>query len=191
MKDNVLKKEWSKKDVKRVRNLMQGKVNEKTTKGIGYSKIQKVYKEGDIWDEDGRTWTIKNGIKQNITKYDNVKKLVRTPLFCPNCKKQMKHRDDADYYRVHKRCYECQLYFESELKQKGLWEDYLKKLHNNEIDAFIKDFKNWTKEQINNESNESFISEQGDVEKWVGGIDKSRALESLDETIKYLESLKK
>ena len=34
----------------------------------------------------------------------------------------MKHRDDADYYRVHKRCYECQLYFESELKQKGLAE---------------------------------------------------------------------
>ena len=191
MKDNILKKEWSKKDVKRARNLIQGKVNERTTKGIGYSKKQKVYNEGDIWKEDGRTWTIKNGIKQNITKYDNVKKLVRTPLFCPNCKKQMKHKFDADYYRVHKHCYECQLYFESELKQKGVWEDYVKKLHNNEIDAFIKDFKNWTKDQIKNQSNESFISEQGDVEKWVGGIDESRALESLNETIKYLKSLKK
>ena len=191
MKDNILKKEWSKKDVKRARNLIQGKVNERTTKGIGYSKKQKVYNEGDIWKEDGRTWTIKNGIKQNITKYDNVKKLVRTPLFCPNCKKQMKHKFDADYYRVHKHCYECQLYFESELKQKGIWEDYVKKLHNNEIDAFIKDFKNWTKDQIKNQSNESFISEQGDVEKWVGGIDESRALESLNETIKYLKSLKK
>ena len=141
MKDNILRKEWSKRDVKRARNLIQGKVNERTIKGIGYSKNQEIYNEGDVWEENGRTWTIKNGIKQNITKYDNVKKLVRTPLFCPSCKKQMKHKFDADYYRVHKHCYECQLYFESELKQKGVWEDYVKKLHNNEIDAFIKDFE--------------------------------------------------
>ena len=191
MKDNILRKEWSKRDVKRARNLIQGKVNERTIKGIGYSKKQETYNEGDVWEENGRTWTIKNGIKQNITKYDNIKKLVRTPLFCPSCKKQMKHKFDADYYRVHKHCYECQLYFESELKQKGVWEDYVKKLHNNEIDAFIKDFEKWTKDQINNNSNESFISEQGDVEKWVGGVDKTRALDSLDETIKYLKSLKK
>ena len=180
MKDNILRKEWSKRDVKRARNLIQGKVNERTIKGIGYSKKQETYNEGDVWEENGRTWTIKNGIKQNITKYDNVKKLVRTPLFCPSCKKQMKHKFDADYYRVHKHCYKCQLYFESELKQKGVWEDYVKKLHNNEIDAFIKDFEKWTKDQINNNSNESFISEQGDVEKWVGGVDKTRALDSLD-----------
>ena len=40
-------------------------------------------------------------------------------------------------------------------------------------------------------SNKSFITEQGDMETWTGGIDKNRALESLEKTIEYLENLKK
>ncbi len=79
--DNVLKKEFQKKDVERLRNLMQGKSSERTTEGIGYSKKEIFYKEGDIWEEKGRKWTIKNGIKQNITKYDDIKKLIKVPLF--------------------------------------------------------------------------------------------------------------
>ena len=124
MKENILKKEWSKKDVQRARNLIKGKTGDRTTKGIGYTKKQEFYNEGDTWEENGRTWTIKNGIKQNITKYDNVKKLVRTPLFCPNCGSQMKHKYDKDFYRVHKKCYSCVLQFESDLKQIGAWEEY-------------------------------------------------------------------
>ena len=66
--ENVLKKEWSKKDVNRARNLIQGKTNTKTTEGIGYSKKEEFHKEGDVWVENGRNWTIKKGLKQNITK---------------------------------------------------------------------------------------------------------------------------
>ena len=190
MKESILKKEWSKKDVQRARNLIKGKANERTTKGVGYNKKQEFYDEGDIWKENGRTWTIKNGIKQNLTQYDNIKKSIRTPLFCPNCKKQMKHKYDKDFYRVHKKCYECVLQFESDLKQIGAWDEYERNLHNNEIDAFINEFKNWVINELTL-TNNSFITEQGDVEKWVGGIDKSRALKSLDDTIKYLENLKK
>ena len=191
MKENILKKEWSKRDVKRARNLLTGKTNERTIKGVGYNKKEEFYKEGDIWEENGRKWTIKNGLKQNITKYDKVKKMVRTPLFCPSCNKLMKHKYDPDFFRVHKKCYECYLYFESELKQRGVWDEYEKRIHNGELDAFIKDFKDWFEDQLKNETNKSFITEQGDVEKWVGGIDKSKALESLEKTIKYLENLKK
>ena len=68
MPDNVLKKEFQQKDVQRLRNLMQGKYGEKTIVGTGYTKKQEFYEEGDIWEADGRSWTIKNGIKQNITK---------------------------------------------------------------------------------------------------------------------------
>ena len=103
----------------------------------------------------------------------------------------MKHKYDPDFFRVHKKCYECYLYFESELKQRGVWDEYEKRIHNGELDAFIKDFKDWFEDQLKNETNKSFITEQGDVEKWVGGIDKSKALESLEKTIKYLENLKK
>ena len=42
-----------------------------------------------------------------------------------------------------------------------------------------------------NESNNSFVTEAGDVQKWVGGIDKKRALKTLEDGINYLNSLKK
>ena len=34
MKENILKKEWSKRDVKRARNLLTGKTNERTIKAL-------------------------------------------------------------------------------------------------------------------------------------------------------------
>ena len=48
MKDNVLKKEFSKSDVQRVRNLVQGKYGDKTVQSVGYSKKQEFHKEGDL-----------------------------------------------------------------------------------------------------------------------------------------------
>ena len=68
MSDNVLKKEFNQRDVQRLRNLIQGKTGDKVTIGVGYTKQQEFHNEGDVWEEDGRKWTIKDGIKQNITK---------------------------------------------------------------------------------------------------------------------------
>ena len=70
--DNVLKKEFSKKDVQRLRNVFTGKTGERTTDGVGYTKKQEFHKEGDVWTENGREWTIKEGIKQNVTKLDKA-----------------------------------------------------------------------------------------------------------------------
>ena len=49
MKDNVLKKEFKRKDVQRLRNVMTGKAGERSTDGIGYTKTQEVRQEGDVW----------------------------------------------------------------------------------------------------------------------------------------------
>ena len=73
MSDNVLKKDFNPKDVERLRNLVKGKAGERTSQGIGYTKKEEFHKEGDIWEADGRKWTIKDGIKQNITKLDKFK----------------------------------------------------------------------------------------------------------------------
>jgi len=72
----------------------------------------------------------------------------------------------------------------------GAWEVYEKNIHNSDLDIFIKDFKDFVKDQLT-VSNESYVTEQGDVEKWVGGYDKERVLESLEKTVEYLENLKK
>jgi hypothetical protein len=41
-----------------------------------------------------------------------------------------------------------------------------------------------------NETNTSYITEAGDIERWVGSS-KKKLLESKEETLKYLKSLKK
>jgi len=189
-KENVLKKEFSQRDVQRVRNLVQGKYGDKTQQSVGYTKAQKFHSEGDIWEEDGRKWTIKDGIKQNITKLDKAKKAHVMPIFCPNCKKPMKKRFDKDYYNIHKKCFDCVIDFEHDLRKAGLWEEYEKNIRNADIDGFIKDFKAYVEDELT-QNNSSFVTEAGDVEKWVGGPNKQRVLDALDKTIEHLEKMKK
>jgi hypothetical protein len=187
--DNILKKEFQKQDVERLRNLVQGKYGEKTRSSVGFSKKDEFHKEGDIWEVDGRTWTIKDGIKQNVTKLDKAKKAHVMPLLCPNCKRVMKKRIDKQFYNIHKICFDCVIDFEAELKKQGKWEEYQRKIKNNELDNKIIEFKAWVEEKMS-ESNNSFISEAGDVEKWDGKINKELVDKNVKEVVEYLEGLK-
>lgn len=188
-KESVLNKEFKEKDVQRLRNLVQGKHGERSLSGIGYTKKEEFHAEGDIWESDGRTWTIKNGIKQNITKLDDAKKAVTMPLFCPSCNSLMKKQADKRFYLQFKRCLTCQVDFEAELKLQGLWEEYDKNFINDNIDNLSKEFEIWFEEYLS-QSNESYITEDGEVEKWVGSA-KQKMLENKEETIKFLQSLKR
>ena len=118
MKDNVLKKEFAKKDVKRLRNLVKGKSGERTGQGVGYTKKDEFHKEGDTWEENGRMWTIKDGIKENITKLDKFKKAA-VPLFCPSCSRVMNRQLDPHYYKAYGKCIDCRAKFETKLKIEG------------------------------------------------------------------------
>ena len=86
----MLNKEFKRKDVERMRNLIKGKSDESSELQVGYSKKQEQHKEGDVWEENGKKWTLKNGIKQTHTKLDDIKKEAILPLFCPECSGLMK-----------------------------------------------------------------------------------------------------
>ena len=55
-KDSLLKKEFKQSDVQRVRNLVNKDFTSKTKIQTGYSKNNKRYKEGDVWEEGSKTW---------------------------------------------------------------------------------------------------------------------------------------
>ena len=184
-----LNKEFSKKDVERMRHLINGTHNEKHDVGIGYSKPEEFHKEGDIWESDGRTWTIKEGITQNITKLDKAKKAHNMPLFCPNCKKLMKNRNDKSFYNIHKTCFRCVVLKEDKLKKEGKWEEYQKNIINSELDNKIKDFKDYVSDKLNEKN--SFVTEAGDIEKWRGNINEKQVDIHVQEVVDYLENLKK
>ena len=79
----MLKKEFNRRDVERMRNLISGKAESSSESQVGYNKKRIKRKEGDVWTENKKTWTIKNGIKQTISKLDKIKKEVHMPLCCP------------------------------------------------------------------------------------------------------------
>jgi len=190
MADNVLKKEFQKRDVERLRNLVKGKSGDRTTMGIGYSgETREDHKEGDVWEERGKTWTIRDGIKENVTKLDKIKKAA-VPLFCPKCKQVMNKQLDPFYFKAYNECLDCRTVTETQMKLAGTWEDYTNQTFNAEIDQQIQEYKNWFSNILSDTAN-SFVSENGEVQKWVSGINKERAQQSLDEVINYLNSLKK
>lgn len=163
-KDSMLKKEFKQSDVQRARNLVNKKFTDKTKIQTGYQKSYTKHIEGDIWEESGKTWTIKNGLKQNITKLDYLKKQARVPLACPKCTKSMKHHLDKKMYKIHGFCFDCTIDYEAALQNAGLFKEYEKKLMSGNISAFANDLENWVKETLH--SKITMVTEQGDVEDW-------------------------
>ena len=179
----MLKKEFNKKDVNRARNLITGNIDSSTGIQVGYNKKTKNYKEGDIWEEKGKKWTIKNGIKQTISKMDKIKKEIFMPLSCPKCNKVMKKRLDKPNYRIHKKCHDCVVEFEHKLRIGGKYEDYIKKLQNKNSLDIVDEMESYLLDALNS-LNSGFISEDGVIEKWVGGVNKKEFTKEIKKAAK-------
>jgi hypothetical protein len=186
--ESNLKKEFSKKDVARLRNLITGKTGDKTQVQTGYEKKIEDHKEGDTWEEEGKTWTIKNGIKQTVTKLDVMKKMLSLPLCCPNCKKPMKSFDiNKKMYAIHQMCFDCVVEMESKIKQQGKWEEYESGIMNANKNATLEDVEKaidyWFEMQ-----DESFVSENGEIESWKGG-DKTKVYAQIKENLQKIKAI--
>ena len=169
----MLKKEFKRKDVDRARNLLMGKSGTSSETQVGYKKKRIEYKEGDVWVENKKTWTIKDGIKKTISKLDTIKKEVFMPLCCPNCGKVMKKRLDKPNYKIHKMCFDCVIDYEHKLRITGKYDNYIKQLKLKNRLTEIDEIENMFLE-LANQSNEGYVSELGEIERWKGGIDKNK-----------------
>jgi hypothetical protein len=186
MSDNMLKREFNTRDVQRMRNIITKDYSAKTGTQIGYTKENTERKEGDVWEENGKQWTIKNGIKMTVTKLDKIKQLIQTPLTCPNCHKPMvKGKIDKYMYSIHKKCSDCVFEYETKLKREGKFEEYQRNIMNSNKDAYLDDIINaidtWA------EVKETFVNEAGDVENWAGGNVDKEEIARLKDHIKKLK----
>ena len=81
---------------------------------VGYTPDSVERKLGDRWtDSDGDEWEQKEGYKEKISK------LAKVGIFskvCKDCEKPCIKSFDKDTYNRMDRCYNCQVYFEEELK---------------------------------------------------------------------------
>jgi hypothetical protein len=180
-KESTLKKEFKKSDVQRMRNIITGKTGDKTQVLGGWENKIEEHKEGDTWEEGGKRWTIKNGVKQSITKLDKFKHSISLPLTCPSCSKPMKADDlNKKMYSIHKTCLNCVIDMESKLKLEGTYKEYEKNILNMNKNASLEEFEqaldSWLEEK------DTFVTEQGDIESWQGG-DKGQIYKQLKEKI--------
>ena len=122
--------------------------------------------EGDVWEERGKTWTIKNGIKRTVTKMDHARKEFLTPLCCPKCKGSMKHPLDEKMWAINKTCFPCVIEMEHQIRKSGKWDEYEKAKVLANANGFVKDLEDFFEEYLKDSVAQSNVTEDGMVEKW-------------------------
>ena len=188
MSESQLQREFKERDVQRMRNIIKKDYTAKTTTQVGYTKSHTDYKEGDVWEEDGKKWTLKNGIKQTVTRFDEIKKVINLPLSCPKCSKAMKSTLlNKKMWSIHKMCFDCVLDIETELKRTGQYEQYVLDIVSKGAKNYIKDLEDALMDLVS-QTNEGFVTEAGDIEKWAGkGVDTDKMTKEIQEHIQKLK----
>jgi len=188
MSDNLLKKEFKTRDVQRMRNIITKKAGDKTGIQVGYTADYVERKEGDVWEERGKKWTIKNGIKQTVTRFDDIKKKIFTPITCPNCNKPMtKGHFDKYMFKIHQKCSDCVIDYETKLKVRGEYKEYEQNIIKQGITYHIKEMENVLLELLMGQSGESYVTEAGDIEEWKGKSLDNQFIKDIQE---YIQKLK-
>jgi len=175
MSESQLKREFRERDVQRMRNIIKKDYTAKTVTQVGYTKSQVEHK---------------NGIKQTITRFDDLKKIMSLPLTCPKCSKSMKnHKLNKKMWSIHKMCFDCVINMETELKRTGKFEEYAKSLVSGGVKQYIKDLEDALID-FNNEVDDQFVTEQGDIETWKGnGLVKEKLTKEIQEHIQELKDV--
>ena len=187
MGDNLLKKEFRTRDVQRMRNIITKNHGDKTGVQVGYTPAYVDHKEGDVWEERGKKWTIKNGIKQTVTRFDSIKKKIFTPITCPSCNKPMtKGHFDKYMFKIHQKCSDCVIDYETKLKVQGKYQEYERDIIKQGVRYHIKEMEGVLLELLMNNS-EQFVTENGEIEEWKG---KGMNNEFVKDIQEYIQKLK-
>jgi hypothetical protein len=185
--ESKLIKNFSERDLQRMRNIISKKTGEGTRIQAGYAKAQITHIEGDVWEESGKTWTLKNGIKQTVTKHDALKAMVEFPLTCPCCSKPMKDQPlNRKMYSIHNKCFDCVIEMETKLRLEGKYEEYVKGMLNSNKNSSLNDVEQMFDEYFNSKK-ETYVTEAGDIEKWDGGSIDPEYIKMVKENIKRLK----
>lgn len=152
-------------------------------------ELEEKREEGDVWEaRDGTKWTMKNGVKQKVTKLDSAK----TPWFCPKCQKVMNHRIDDKFWRIRGHCFDCNIKVEMELRKTGKWKEFETKVmlrnyiaHARDTIAELQDYHDTISkpEYFNVDEQTGVILE---TEKWDVDIEKIKA--DLREDIRKIQT---
>jgi len=164
---------------RRALNLLKGNHNDKTKLQSGYNGNSIDHKEGDVWEENHKTWTIKNGIKLSISKLNEARKLYAIPLTCPNCGKPMNTKLDKKFYKSKSKCFDCVVNEDNNNIINGTFDSIQKEIITKNSKSYLLDLKTRIDDYIDQWDNQKYISEHGDIEDWDTSLTKEQLSEML------------
>ena len=122
-------------NIKKIQDMVSGKYKQRVS--VGYQgKTTNQRKEGEEWtDARGRSWTIKDGKRKQITKvpprgFDKCNGWEGS-----DCEKLILKTIDQQTYNRMGRCRVCQLEFEADLHRKGKWNDWVAEMEKKRWEA--------------------------------------------------------
>jgi len=173
-----------KNNLRRVKNILDGNFTGKTLTSVGYKKSEEQHVEGDFWEDGGRTWTIKNGIKRNVTKLDSVRKAVQTPLSCPSCGNIMRKHIDKKMWRLRSKCLDCVVIEDTERIKNNTFDQYEKEVVGSNMETYLDQVSDFLDDYVDKLDSKHFVTEQGDIEEWQSGFSKEQLKTIFDKQIK-------
>lgn len=184
-----MKRASGKKNIDIVKGYLEG---ERPFIQVGYTGDRDKYiirKEGETWtDSSGKQWIETKTGPQAVTR---VMDIIRQEINdkCETCKREIRwgSRQDRKMFHRTKKCFDCQIEEETQLKLKGHYKLYeTKKLIENEI-GYLNDVKGKLKsgrDYLKDNQTITYVNSNGLVEEWKN---ESR-LELMEEMKKDLET---
>ena len=123
--------------IQELRNKVGNKLNKWADRiQVSMTIIPKITRnEGDRWEEDGKLWEMKGGVKMSVSNLINA----RMPFWCPKCTKPMNHKFDRKFWSIRGWCYDCNIEHDGQMMVDGTWPRFEREmLRANEI-AWLKD----------------------------------------------------
>ena len=121
--------------------MISGKYRERVS--IGYEgKTTNQRKEGEEWvDARGRSWTIKDGKRKQITKipprgFDKCNGWEGS-----DCRKLILKTIDQETYNRMGRCRVCQVEFEADLHEKGKWNEWVADMEKKRWESILAEYE--------------------------------------------------
>lgn len=115
-------------------------------------------------DEHGELYTVDND--KRVYQFSK-QKYGLMPTFCPQCGRIMgKKQFDSFFWNIHKRCFDCSMKFQNQMRQNGTWEEYVWNfMKDNLVNScnLAIEFYQGAKLEANKEI---VINGEGDTEQW-------------------------
>jgi len=164
-----MKKGISEKKVQRMRNIVTGNYTKKTSVQSGVTKQHLARVEGDVWEEKGKQWTVKNGIRRTVDRLSTARALYNVPLSCPKCSHKMIHPAFKAMYKRWGMCFNCVTKWENEMRANGTYDTFIKEFDETNFNAWLTDVKTEYDAWLKSRNSQSYVTEAGDIEDWSGG----------------------